>query len=71
MRWILCVLFLAGCATSPGDDGSAACTVVTDDGACLMEPAPATLRETGPDRRALDAAIRTARSSVVIINPPR
>ena len=70
MRWILCVLFLAGCATAPGnDDGSAACAVITDDGACLMEPAPETLRDTGPDRRALDAAIRTARSAV--INPPR
>ena len=70
MRWILCVLFLAGCATSPGDNGSAACAVITDDGACIMEPAPQTLRDTGPDRRALDAAIRTARSAVVI-NPPR
>ena len=71
MRWILCALFLAGCATAPNGDDDAACAVVTDDGACVMEPAPQTLRDTGPDRRALDAAIRTARSSVVVINPPR
>ena len=71
MRWILCVLFLAGCATSPGGSDTATCTVVTDDGVCVMEPSPQSLRDTGPDRRALDAAIRTARSSVVVINPPR